>query len=404
MRIVITSNYKLGNETGTAHVAEDLANFFSKNNFVTYVCLGKKYSVIKKTNKLTILKIPSIEINKIAIPLITPDVVYKVFAYLNNFKPKVIHSQNSLFISNLVQTWANFNSVPFIVTFHHIPTEALDHLFPKLSKGILTNLVQDLYKDFSLTNFLNNTDCVIALNKQVFDSVRTVNKLVKVEIINNGLNLKNLLKIKPKKIDPNNTIFTFVGSYNERKNQEFLIKTFKFLPTYYKLELFGNKNSGMQYVKRLKIIIDQLKLINISINGYSNDLVSIYASTNFFISASIKEAQSLAVIQSLASGKPVIALSNETIHELINSNNGLVLSQSITPHEFAREIEKYISGIDYKKTSLTTRQSIDKFKLENVTLKIKNTYQSTTCQNSDNGRRKIGQYYQEIFKSIVFKQ
>ena len=176
------------------------------------------------------------------------------------------------------------------------------------------------------------------------------------------------------------------------------------MPTYYKLELFGNKNSGMQYVKRLKIIIDQLKLINISINGYSNDLVSIYASTNFFISASIKEAQSLAVIQSLASGKPVIALSNETIHELINSNNGLVLSQSITPHEFAREIEKYISGIDYKKTSLTTRQSIDKFKLENVTLKIKNTYQSTTCQNSDNGRRKIGQYYQEIFKSIVFKQ
>lgn len=404
MRIVITSNYQLGNETGTAHVAENLTNYFSKKNNVTYICLGKKFRVIKKTKKLTIIKIPSIEINKIAVPLITPDVVYKIFAYLNKFKANVVHSQNSLFISNLVQTWANFNNVPFVVTFHHIPTEAINHLFPKLSKSIVTNMVQDLYTDFSLSSFLKNSDCVIALNKIVANSIRTVNKEIKVEIINNGLNLKELLMIKQKKINLNKLIFTFIGSYNERKNQEFLIESFKYLPSTYKLELYGNKKSGFIYVEKIKSLIQKYKLKNIHLNNYSKDLVTIYKKTDYFISASIKEAQSLAVIQSLASGKPVIGLENETINELIDSKNGLVFSQEVTPRTFAKGIEKFINEIDYKKISQKTRLSINRFKIENVALKIKNVYKSTTCQNSDNGRRKIGQYYQEIFKGIVFKK
>lgn len=404
MRIIITSNYKLGNETGTAHIAEKLAKYLSKKNIVTYICLGEKFDINIINSKFSILKIPSIEINKIAVPLITPDIVYKVFEYLYKFKPAVIHAQNSLFISNLTQVWANLNNIPFIVTFHHIPTEALDHLFPKLSKNIISNLVQDLYKDLSLKKFLSKTNSVIALNKSVENSIRKIDKDIPINIINNGLDLNKLLKIKIKNLSKTNVNFVFIGSYNERKNQEYLIETFRYLPSNYKLNLYGNINTNKEYVNKLKLLKNLYKLNNISINNYVNDIAIVYKENDFFISASLKEAQSLAVIEALASGKPVIGLTNETLSEIINSKNGLVFQTNLSSIQFANEVIKYINLIDYKTASKNARESVNKFKIENVALKIENVYKSSSNTKRKNSRWNISNYYQEIFKSIIFKK
>lgn len=404
MRIVITSNYKFDSETGTAHIAEALSYFLSKKHHVTYICLGDKYSVNNTRQNLTIVNIPSIEINSVSIPFITPDIVYKIFVYLHEFEPKVIHSQNSLFISNLVQIWANLNNVPFVVTFHHIPTEAIKHLFPKLTKNILTSLVQDLYKDLSLKKFLNNTDKVIALNNFVYKSIRSVDKNIPIQIINNGLDLSNLIKIKRKENISKNIFFVFVGSYNARKNQEFLIKTFSYLPHNYILNLHGDRETGVEYAKKLDLLSKKLNLKNVFINDYSKDINKIYKKSAFFISASLKEAQCLAVIEALASGVPVIGLKNETTDELINGGNGLVFSKRTSPKKFAAGLVKFIGNINYLDVSKNAKKSIDKFNIKKVVLKIENLYESTTCSDSKNSRRNIGKYYQEIFKRVVVKK
>jgi glycosyltransferase involved in cell wall biosynthesis len=402
MRIVITSNYKLGNETGTAHIAEELSEYLAKTNKVTYVCLGKKFE-ISSNNNLTLFKIPSIEMGSVSVPLITPNVIYELFTYLNNFSPDIIHAQNSLFICNLAQIWANLNQISFIVTFHHIPTQAFNHLFPKLSKNILSTLVQDLYEEFSLKKFLNNSDGVIALNKFVYNSIRKVDKNVVIKIINNGLNLNKFFSIKPRIKLKTRINFVFVGSYNERKNQEFLIKAFSFLPENYILNLYGNKSTGLDYVKKLLLQTNELKLKNVFINDYNDNIAEIYRGANFFISASLKEAQSLVIIEALASGKPVIGLENETITELINQGNGLVFSKNIIEKEFADKVTKFVNTTNYKELSINSRKSSYKFKIEKVALEIEKMYKSTSYSNSKNSRRNVGNYYQEIFKRIVIK-
>lgn len=402
MRIVITSNYRVGNETGTAHIAEELSEYLAKINKVTYVCLGKKFE-ISRNNNLTLFKIPSIEIGGVSVPLITPDVIYELFTYLKNFNPDVIHAQNSLFICNLAQIWANFNQIPFIVTFHHIPDQAIEHLFPKLSKNIFSTLVQDLYEEFSLKKFLNNSDGVIALNTFVYESIQKVDGSVPIKIINNGLNLDKLFSIKLRVKSKNKVNFVFVGSYNERKNQEFLVKSFAYLPSAYSLNLYGNKKSGKDYVKKLVLQIKKSKLKNVFINDYHNNITEIYKGTDFFISASLKEAQSLVVVEALASGIPVIGLENETIINLINKDNGLTCSKNISPKKFAELTLNFIKNGNYKNLSKNARGSTEGFKIENVALKIKKVYDSTTCRNSKNSRRNVGNYYQEIFKRIVIK-
>lgn len=404
MRIIITSNYRQGNETGTARVAEKLSTFLAKRHQVTYICLGKEFRSLKINKRLTILELPSIEINSMAIPLITPDIVYKVFHYLHEFKPDVTHSQNSLFISNLVQIWANLNNIPFIVTFHHIPTQAVEHLAPTLKGSLFSDIVQDLYKNLSLKKFLINTDAVIALNKFVYQSIRKVDTAVPIKIINNGLDLAKLLAIRLKSKPPTNIRFIFLGSYNERKNQSFLIETFRFLPKNWTLNLYGNKKTNKPYVDSLKDLITQSNLSNISINDFESNIVNVFKDTDFFISTSLKEAQSLVIVESLASGKPVIGLENETVLELVNKNNGLLCSKKITPREFAFKISNFIESCDYKELSKKARGSINKFKIEKVVSKIEDVYKSTTYSNRQNGRRYIAKYYQEIFKTIIVKK
>jgi hypothetical protein len=62
-----------------------------------------------------------------------------------------------------------------------------------------------------------------------------------------------------------------------------------------------------------------------------------------FASASTMEVQSLVVIEALASGTPVVGLSNETIDELVDDQVGARVAKDQKPAEFAKQIEKICS-------------------------------------------------------------
>ncbi len=62
------------------------------------------------------------------------------------------------------------------------------------------------------------------------------------------------------------------------------------------------------------------------------------AQTHAFVSASKMEVQSLAIIEALASGSPVIGLGNETVDELVDETNGVRLPNDTSAEEFAAAI------------------------------------------------------------------
>ena len=59
------------------------------------------------------------------------------------------------------------------------------------------------------------------------------------------------------------------------------------------------------------------------------------------------------ILEALASGTPVIGISNETIDELINGKNGIKLEKDVTPKQFAKTIKKFLDKNDkqYEKAS-----------------------------------------------------
>ncbi|KKP47510.1 MAG: Glycosyl transferase, group 1 family protein [Candidatus Woesebacteria bacterium GW2011_GWA1_33_30] len=384
MKIVITSNYKIGNETGASFVTDLLANKLSKRHEVLYLCLGEKYRLVKKSKNFSILNIPTFTINGIDLPLITPMVVLSASNELERFNPDIVHTQNSILLSKLAQIWANKNKVPVVTTFHHIPTQALEHLLPQFKKSYLTKIVQDFYTQTSLKGFLAKCDTVISLNKFQYQAIRKVDKKIKLVTINNGLDLRFLWKIKSRQFNLNNDInFVFLGSYNERKNQSYLIDAFKKLPNNYKFFCHGKFETGGNYLKKLNKKIELNEIKNVYLLDYINldKIYKVFKKSHFFISASKKEVQSLSIIQALASGLPVIGLENETTLELINKDNGLVCPKNITPNKFAVHITNFIKNIDYRSLAINARKSSKRFKIQDVVLKIEKMYKSTINSN-----------------------
>lgn len=388
MNILITSSYRPDSETGTSQVTQELCRYLSKKHKILYLCLGKKYEKEKISSNLTYLKIPSIDLGKFALPLITPGLIVDLNKDFNRFKPNIIHAQNSIFTSKLTQGWANENNIPFVVTFHHIPTEAVNHLLPKLSKNILAKVVQEFYTQSSLKSFLKKTDGVIALNSKIEKSVKEVDKSIKIKQINNGLNLKKIYNLKPSSTKSKYIRFFTLGSYTERKNQEYLVKVFSKLPSNYVLDCFGNKKTGREYYLKLKLLKSTLGVKNVNLNDYleNGDLLKKIKNHQFFVSASLKEAQSLAVIQSLALGKPIIVLENETTKEFKNKNVGLILPQKTTPTTFSKELINFVVIPNYEKISKNCKRESKKFNIEKTTKQIEKYYKEIISGSSRTSR------------------
>lgn len=384
MNILITSSYRVDSETGTSQITLDLCRWLSKKNKVFYLCLGGSNSTEKINKNLVYRKIPSISMGRANFPLITPLLEERLYSEFEKFSPDIVHAQNSIFTSKLTQKWAKKNKVPFVVTFHHVPTEPIQHLIPKFSKNILTKVAQEFYTQTSLKSFLQETYGVIALNQIIKNSIRKIDNRIKVKIINNGVDLKNIYKLSSNGKNKNKTKktvnFFCLGSYTERKNQEYLIRVFSKLPENYKLTCYGNKRTGREYYLKLKLLKIKLNTKNVFLNGYLNNgkLLRIIRNHDYLVSASLKEAQSLAIINSLALGKPIIALENETTKEFINKKVGLVIPQNTTPKKFSKKLETYISSINYDCVSKNCRQESKRFDIEKTTKDMEKFYKSFT--------------------------
>lgn len=393
MRIAIVSNYRIGNETGVARVSENLCTHLAKNNEVLYVCLGAKYKYKKSKKGFDILQIPSAPIKQGYVAKLSPDVVYKILFDLDSFSPNIVHAQNVIFVSLITQVWAIKNHIPFIITFHSLPSEGINYIFPKLAKNKAASTINFKLTKSYLDNLLKNTDLVIALNESVKKSIISIKANVPIKKIRNGISLSNFYTLRIKKPQKEKA-FTFLGSYMYRKNQEFLVKAFAYLPDNFHLNLYGNIKVNRQYVKKLRKIMKKGNIRNVRINGFiSRKGVSrALEKTDYFVSASLKEVQSLVIVEALASGTPVIGLANETINEIIDGNNGMALSQSTNPENFAEKLIVYVEKNEghYVVNANYCRESIERFDIDNVVKNLLQVYKKT-AKAKDKKKLKVGQ-------------
>jgi len=399
MKVVLISNYRIGAETGTARICEELAQFFSEHIQILYICLGEKLEIQKINKNLIYLKIPSFYFIRGYIPVLTYNVKKTIEKELDVFSPDIIHAHNIVYSASIALEWSIKKSVPYVLTFHYLPAKGVEFIFLKNPFIKILKKVNTKLNERYTNLFLNSVRVVITQNRHVEKSIRAINKKVPFVRINNGINLASFLRINKKTISKVKKL-VYIGSYIPRKNQEYLLKAVQHLHSKIKLNLYGNTITGRKYIKVLKRKIAKFHLKNISINGYlkRKKLVSVFQSSDFFVSASLMEVQSLVIIEALASGIPVVSLENETTKDWINIKNGFLLKRNSSPREFARKLENLfsLSNADYRKLSQNARETSKNFDINLIYPKIINIYENV-LKGRYSKRKKL-------FETIEFKE
>lgn len=342
MRVVFTSLFRKGMGGGAGRVAHELAHHFAQIHDTVMICPADETGLEECEDNLRIFGVRSAGDDEFHMPNLTAKTVRSIFDFLNDYQPDILHAHDPALLGLIGQVWARMNLVPFVHTTHVLPSRALDFgTTEALNLKLLQTSFSESVTQRALSDFYENCDAIVALNQPAQQSMRDFGYRGKIFVIPNGRDLRHYQTCQSADIEAERKIISFIGYITERKNQAYLLEVLKHLPENYTLQLIG-RALVPEYKEHLETYIDQHELDNVIFTGQVNheEIPGYLEKAHVFPSASKMEVQSLVVIEALASGTPVVGLSNETIDELVDEDVGARLDKDTLPVEFAKHVQQ----------------------------------------------------------------
>jgi glycosyltransferase involved in cell wall biosynthesis len=379
MKIVFITLFKEGFGGGEGRVAHEMARHFSSYHDVVLICPGEKTGLHELPGGLKVFGVQSAGQGDMVITTLTGKHVNRIFEFLDAFQPDAVHAHEPFSLGLIGQVWAKMRRVPFIHTAHLLPSKVLEfgaiEAVKLLMKSPLTPLSESLLKQLS-ANFFENCDAIVALNNFAAKDIREFGYTGRIFTIPNGRNLKiysahaNASLLAPKKI------LTFIGKLSERKNQHYLLEALRYLPKTYQLQLIGEP-LWPDYKQQLQDLASTYDLDVVFTGEVAHEDIPAYLEkTHVFVSASKLEVQSLVILEALASGTPVVGLSNETVDELVDRAVGSRLPKDIDPKAFARHVERICNLSQFNRICQNARDRVSGYDWANVRKLTINMYQT----------------------------
>src|SRR5208337_4031231 len=336
MKILVVSSHEQEFGGGEGRFAFEFAIEMSKRHEVLLMYPGKMPDVLPSGARLTVHPIRSLDFT---LPALKGKELGALVHTLDGFRPDVIHSHTPWFLGAIAQAWACVHGVPFFFTAHELPSKMLEWGLVRYLRGIMQSRLLHALTRTYLVSFCRHCTGVVALNGAAADDIRGIGYRGRLFVIPNGRTLALYDGTGPADIRGREKVLTFVGDFGPRKNQKYLVDMMNHLPDEYRLLLIGH-DVDHRYRREIDATIGPRLRRRVSFTGRLDHsrIPAQLAVTHLWVSASLREVQSLAVLEALASGTPVLGLSNETIDELVDSRVGMRLERSATPEQFARAV------------------------------------------------------------------
>lgn len=378
MKIAFVSIYKENFGGGEARIAFELARQLAARHEVLVLCPGERTELVRDESRLWLLTVVSSGGEEVCYPYLNRKTVARVFDLLDEFGPDVVHAHDPVMLGMVSLVWARTRGVPFLTTPHFVPDRILE--FPSGERALLLafKAIQPVVNAY-LTCFFEHCDGIIALNRSVIEGIRSFARHAPLFTIPNGRDQQRLRTCRVAATDGRTRNLCFIGYLAERKNQLYLLRMLTSLPSNYRLWLIG-KSLVPRYERELREYALRHGLSNVEFLGsvdYAR-IPSYLEQTHVLVSASLLEAQSLVVIEALASGTPVVGLANETVDELIDDAVGRRLPKDTTPAEFADWVQKICSlpRSEYEEMARQSRARVERMDWEPVVNATINVYET----------------------------
>lgn len=352
MKILIASDLYWpvinGVSTFTRNLAKGLASRGHKVVVIAPSQTGKKYKEVD--GNYTIFRtatviFPFYQNYRVSL---TPNLEVKKI--INEFQPDIIHIQSFLMIGQAVVRYAQKYNIPVVSTNHAMPENLMDNL--KLLAPISKPINSALKK--YIVRFNTKTDYFTMPTQSALDmfGIKKTKFAVPVEAVSNGIDLSRFSVSKaPKsifkkyKLPEDKPIVTFVGRVDAEKHLSTLVKAFEKLVKKIDAHLMiVGDGTDLLNLKELAHELNIFDKITFTGRVTDEDLVNLHKVGSVFCMPSPAELQSIVMLESMASGKPTVAVDAGPLKELCQNGRNGYLCRPDDDKQIAEALYKILSN------------------------------------------------------------
>ncbi len=356
MKILITSDLYYPTINGVATFSRNLAKGLADRGHEVVVIApsqrGKKHDevdgnyLIKRT---TAVPFPFYQNLKVSL---SPN--REVKRIIEDFNPDVIHIQLMLTLGAATMRYGNKFGIPIVSTNHAMPENLIDNL--KLLAPF-SRPISYMLQAYG-TRFHSKADFVTLPTQAAIDMYSAYEKMtIPMKAISNGIDLQRFQPGSPAidlyrkfDLDPDRPIVSYVGRIDGEKHLSVLVRAFDIVRREVpeaQLLLVGD---GVD-VANLKVLINELELteaVRFTGRVSDEDITELHRVGTVFCMPSPAELQSIATLEAMSSGQPVVAVDAGALKELCQDGRNGYLCPKDDDQAIANGLIKILTDADLR--------------------------------------------------------
>lgn len=333
MKILFATDTYYPHVNGTAYFVYRLAHALSTAGHQVFVIApSESFSNTKKLDKAIVVygmrSIPIPNYPKFRVsppPLHTTRQVEKI---VKEISPNIIHLQQHFLICKTVFAAGKKLNIPMIGTNHFLPENLTSFL--NLPKTVKNKIISYGWRQF--LKVFNELSAVTTPTVTAAKFIQDIGLNKNVVPISNGIDLKRFKPstqkdyIRNRYPINNRKILLYVGRLDKDKQLDLVLRAMPQILQKCNIQLviagIGSQRGKLQ-TQSSKLGINS----HVTFTGFikDRDLPALYQGADAFIIAGIAELQSIATMEAMASGLPIIAADAKALPELVkNGKNGFL--------------------------------------------------------------------------------
>ena len=272
---------------------------------------------------------------------------------IDEFQPDVIHIQMLMWIGQAAMKYGNKAGIPVVTTNHAMPENLMDNM--KLLAPV-ARPINFMLKEYG-RRFHSKADCVTMPTQSAIDMFKEVDKIpVPLIAVSNGIDLSRFTTsaaddsmYKKFHIPTDRPIIGYVGRLDAEKHLWVLLEAFAkiYKQTNAHLLIVGD-GTDREPMQRLAHDLHIIQHVTFTGRVTDDEIVALHKLPDVFCMPSPAELQSIATLESMASGKPVVAVDAGALGELCRDGVNGYLCEQDNVEQVADGLTKIITDTDLR--------------------------------------------------------
>ncbi|MDB5167538.1 MAG: hypothetical protein JWN26_683 [Candidatus Saccharibacteria bacterium] len=356
MKILIAADLYFPVINGVATFSRNLAKGLANRGHEVLVIApsqtGRRYKEVDGNYVVTrTISVPMPLYQNIKVSLTPMREVKKI---IDEFDPDVIHIQMLMWIGQATMKYGNKVGIPIVSTNHAMPENLMDNL--KLLAPV-ARPINYMLRDYG-RRFHSKADFVTMPTQSAIGMFRVAEKMnVPMKAVSNGIDLSRFTDEKAPdsiyekyNLPTDIPIVTYVGRTDAEKHIWALIKGFaRALKTVKAHLLIVGDGSDADNLKALVKDLGIKDSVTFAGRVPEEDLAPLHQVGKIFAMPSPMELQSIATLEAMASGKPVVAIDAGALKELCHDQKNGFLCEQDNDEQIGDAIAKILTDPELQK-------------------------------------------------------